>query len=715
MRTLHIRPGRVRALSRAAALVISAALVAPAQAIVFAPPAFAAVSSDSNVTVIEPSNKTATTLELTASPAPSEIGAQTTYTANLTPLSLDISAVQEGTITFEEDGVAIAGCETLKPAFVQILGPVVTSIFQTCTVTYAATGSHMVTATYSGTDTIEGSSDTITLEVAGASTETFVEDLSGGVSYPGEEVGFGVRISPTPSSVNPGSVSFSDDGEPIAGCQGLEIWFASSDETGEKTAHALCGVIFDTDDQGIVHSITATFSGDDSFASSTSDAAHHDVQAPPQDPTQTTLTQSSETSYLGAEVTFTASVTPTTATGTVAFMHDGSPFGACEQVPLTLVTEIGSDTASNIAVCTVSLYFMGSQEITAGYAGDSAFEGSLSDAVTHSVVLVPTQTTISQSSDSSLAGDQVDFTAVVTPVAAGPAEDGTVEFTDDGATIAGCGNAAVTPVVEIGSDITRYVATCSITYEEADAGDHAVAAAYSGTGMFAASDASASPVSHHVDTAVITIPTEVNLGTSRTTVLVNGSVTWTARVTPNPGAGTVAFYLDDVPVAGCTARSLNSRGVATCTTTAATLGAHAVTASFTPAAGSTFGASTSSAIPQNVTYGVAVLTQNRTVTAGRSITFEVQLVDARGRNLSSAASPLTVTGVSPAWTPRPGGSFRFIATKGRTPAHYEYTLNVPSAAARCAPTHYHLVFTALGDPFGHTEVAFTVNPAGKGR
>ena len=86
------------------------------------------------------------------------------------------------------------------------------------------------------------------------------------------------------------------------------------------------------------------------------------LQAVPE-PTTTTLASSLNPSTYGSSVTFTSTVSPSAASGTVTF-KDGS-------------TTLGTGTlSSGIATYTTSALTVGSHSITAEYAGDSSYSGS---------------------------------------------------------------------------------------------------------------------------------------------------------------------------------------------------------------------------------------------------------------------------------------------------------------------------------------------------
>ncbi len=89
--------------------------------------------------------------------------------------------------------------------------------------------------------------------------------------------------------------------------------------------------------------------------------------------TTTTLVASTAASTLGQSVTFTASIAPNTATGSVIFYDH-------------LAEEIGSGVVSGgQAVLTTSVLTTGPHSITARYSGDSGDQTSVSNAVTETV------------------------------------------------------------------------------------------------------------------------------------------------------------------------------------------------------------------------------------------------------------------------------------------------------------------------------------------
>jgi Big-like domain-containing protein len=206
------------------------------------------------------------------------------------------------------------------------------------------------------------------------------------------------------------------------------------------------------------HSITAVYSGDSSYATSTSSVLTQTVNGGGTIVgTTTLLTSSPSPSNYGQTITFTATVTPasgtSTPTGGVTFM-DGS-------------TILGSSTlnASGIATLLVPGLAVGSHSITAQYSGDTSFAGSTSTVLTQVVNLAPTTTTLTSSRNPSNPGQRVTFTATVSAAAA----TGVVQFFD-GLTLLGSANLSG--------------GSASLSTSNLSTGTHSITAQYGGDGNY---------------------------------------------------------------------------------------------------------------------------------------------------------------------------------------------------------------------------------------
>ena len=112
---------------------------------------------------LAPSPAVATSTELVASPEPSTLGASVTYTATVTPVSGTLDA---GTVTFYEGTTVVCQDSSVDTSTGEA----------TCETDYAASGSHVVRAAYSGTAAFDGSWASVTHTVKP------VIDLGGGVA-----------------------------------------------------------------------------------------------------------------------------------------------------------------------------------------------------------------------------------------------------------------------------------------------------------------------------------------------------------------------------------------------------------------------------------------------------------------------------------------------------------------------------------------------------
>ena len=182
--------------------------------------------------------------------------------------------------------------------------------------------------------------------------------------------------------------------------------------------------------------------------------------------TTTTVGSSANPSVYGQSVTFTASVTPSAASGTVTF-RDGA-------------TSLGTgDLASGTATySTSSLSVAGSpHSITAVYDGDSTYEISLSSVLSQGVDPASTTTSLTSSLNPSAFGQSVIFTATVTTTLPGSGiPTGTVQWNVDGV---GSGSP-----VALDASGQATLSTSALTV-----GSHTIDAAYGGDASFVASNA----------------------------------------------------------------------------------------------------------------------------------------------------------------------------------------------------------------------------------
>src|SRR6266849_3578312 len=178
-----------------------------------------------------------------------------------------------------------------------------------------------------------------------------------------------------------------------------------------------------------------------------------------------TVTSSSNPSVFGQPVTFTATLTPANATGTVQFLDGVTNLGA----PVTVSNGTATLLTSSLSI--------GGHSITAVYSGDSNFAGSTGSLPTQTVNQAQSSTNISSSTNPSMFRQTVLFTATVSAVAPSlGTPTGTLQF-KDGSTNLGA------PVAVSNGSATFSTSSLAV-------GQHSITADYSGDSNFAGSTAS---------------------------------------------------------------------------------------------------------------------------------------------------------------------------------------------------------------------------------
>ncbi len=298
------------------------------------------------------------------------------------------------------------------------------------------------------------------------------------------------------------------------------------------------------------HTVTATYGGSIAYAGSISNSL---IQVVDQATSTTTLASSLNPSPLATSVTFTATVAPATATGTVVFNIDG--------------TDVASTAlAAGTATFTTNSLAAGDHPVIATYGGDGNFSGSVSATLTQTVnQLAATNTALTSSLSPTVYGQSVTFTATVSPVVAGSTPTGSVQFSIDAVDVGA-------PVALSGTGVATFTTTALA------AGSHSVVATYSGSLAYATSSATLAQVVNKAATTT-TAQTSDNNGRVGNQIQLRST---TRVVAPGVGVptGTVTFTLSNSKVIGTA--PVSPTGVATLnwTPALADVGTWTVTATY---------------------------------------------------------------------------------------------------------------------------------------
>jgi hypothetical protein len=256
-----------------------------------------------------------------------------------------------------------------------------------------------------------------------------------------------------------------------------------------------------------------------------------------------TLTGSPNPSLFGQKVTFTASLSPVPASGTVTFKDGATTLGSAAE-------------SGGVATLSTSALAVGAQSITASFSA-----GGVSAPFTQTVNRAGTTTALASSANPSAFGQAVTFTATVSAVAPGAGvPTGSVTF-KDGAMVLGT-------VALVGGHAGLTTGALSVA-------NHVIVVTYLGSGSFNASAAGIHQVVNAAatSTSVVGSPNPAVHGTA---------VTFTATVhVVAPGAGVPTgsvTFKDGATVLGTVA--LSGAGTASVSTSSLAVGTHGITASY---------------------------------------------------------------------------------------------------------------------------------------
>jgi hypothetical protein len=497
-------------------------------------------------TLLQTVNQDGSTSSVTSSTNPTFLGQMVTFTATVSANGPG-SGTPSGTVMFNDDGASI-GSGTLSGG---------TATFATSDL---SVGTHTITVSYAGDSNFTASASGNLLQTVNQDGSMSSVTSSANPTVFGQMVTFTATVlASAPGAGTPtGTVTFNDGG----------ISIGSGTLSGGRAAFATSSLSAGT------HTITVSYSGDSNFTGSLSSSIAQTVNQTVEG-TTTMLASSADPSVFGQSVTFTATVTPTsgsgTPTGTVTF-KDGAA---------TLGTALLS---SGRAMFSTSSLAVGNHSITASYGGDPDFTGSASIALTQTVTKDSTTTTLTSSANPSLLGQAVTFTATVAANAPGSrTPTGTVTF-----------KSVKTTLATVVLDGTGHAA---FTTSSAPAGTVSVTAVYNGDGNFLTSTGGiVQTVISNKSSTTTTIASSLNPSKS------GQAVTFTATVTPSGSGrtstptGTVTFFDGKITLGTAT---LSGAGIATLTKSNLSVGNHQIFAKY--GGDSNFNSSTSPSLTQTVT------------------------------------------------------------------------------------------------------------------
>jgi len=366
-------------LANGSAVISVSTLVVGSQSITAAYQGSSNFGASTSVAINQVVNPASTATSLTSSLNPARINQTVTYSAVVA--SQDGGAAT-GTVTFQDGGatVAVVGVSSNQAAY---------------STSYAATGTHVITATYSGDGNNRGSaSSPLSEEIDGTPVRSKTTVVtSGSPSLVGQTVTFTATVTSAYGAIPDGElVTFHMDGRVIG--------------TGTTAGGvATCATSSLKATEG---DIVATYAGDAKFSPS-SGGVRQLVQLAP---TTTSLVSSPNPSLREQPVTFTAQVTttgPRNPSGRVTFVG-GTP----RSTTVYLVDGVATLTRS----------MANSASITAEYSGDDGFNAkSVSQPVNQEVgPLWPTTVTLASSLNPSTYGQAVTITATVSSASPTPPE-----------------------------------------------------------------------------------------------------------------------------------------------------------------------------------------------------------------------------------------------------------------------------------------------------
>ena len=387
------------------------------------------------------------------------------------------------------------------------------------------------------------------------------------------------------------------------------------------------------------HSITAVYSGDTDFTTSTSPAVTETVK---QDGSITTVKSSTNPSTFGGSTTLSATVTAdhlgsATPTGSVTFKNGSTSLGTVQL----------SGGSASLPISTLP---GGNDSITAVYNGDTNFTGGSSLAISQTVNAQGTMTMLSiPSGGQTVFGQSVTFDVTVSPdTAGGLAPGGTVTLSLAAGSPGGAEALGTFPV-------TGGSATIPVALH--DLGTLQVEAVYNGDGNYAPSD------STDVSQTVVQDGSSAAVTTSGSPSALDVPVVLTARVNAlAPGSGTPTGQVTFMDGTSPLGTKTLTGGTATLTTTFAG-GGHSITVMY--GGDSNFITITSPSVTQTVEQvgsHTALVTSATQAVFGQLLSFTATVTPGSGLGTPDGSVTFMSGSTALATVPLSGGSAVFTTS-----------------------------------------------------
>lgn len=519
------------------------------------------------------------TVSLQASSSTGSVGQPLTLTTTVSPSATNLVGATD-VIAMTGSVAYTAGAQTLTCSSDTFTYDNTTGTAKdVCVTSNLPAGSPVsVTAAYSGDGNYQPSPQSsavhvtvsqgsATTSLACTSTDSSSPNCATSVSLNATET-FTETVSPPSGGVTPtGTVTFTANGSKITACGTNGVVTLSSGTASCSTSKLKANN----------YSIVATYSGDSNYKTSTDSISLAVGQAG----TTTTLVSNSpgNTSTVNQSVTFTATIGPANAnpalSGTVTIVDTSNGNTTLCQGQVNPTTQQYS--------CTTQALTRGTHKIQATYSNDQNYGSSDNSAnlLTQTVNAgTATMPSFSSSSNPSVVGNTVTFTATISVPSGPTSPSGNLSFTADGSTIAGCNSVALT-LSSPGA--TTGTASCSTKTLVASVTPHTIVANYTGDNNFTF-DGQNNSLSQTVSAAATT--TTIAAAPSTTTVNqpVTYTVTVTAPSTTYPLSGLVKVTDNSTVV--CSGLALTQQSGSTvgtnqqCTESNLTAGVHTITATY---------------------------------------------------------------------------------------------------------------------------------------